>query len=223
MASSSHTGAGRSAASIALAIGAASGCSASNVSAVAQDAGLEDAGLADVGLADICAPYVSSADLAKPSVSFAQDVVPLLSYQCGLSPCHGHDNRIGSFPSNWGAPLVYLGCAGPECDNPAPGPDVYIALVGLSDAGPEAGPQPPVEIRSMPFVTPGSPAKSYLMHKLDGDLCTLQGCIPNNALVSGAEMGPPWCGGQEPYFAGPLDETSRDLVRRWIAQGARNN
>lgn len=80
----------------------------------------------------------------------------------------------------------------------------------------------------MPYVTRGDPSKSYLMHKLDGDLCVLKGCIPDNPLVLGTYAmfvsPPPWCGGLEPYQAGgPLDDTSRDLVRRWIAQGAKNN
>jgi hypothetical protein len=224
---------------ITLAALAIAGCSGGSIvtprsgDAAPDDAGADDAGAFDAAMADVCAAYASSADLSAPVVSFASDVLPLFSRSCGLSiQCHRSLDPQQS-TGEWGAPLVYLGCVDSPstvtfpCDDPNPGPDVYRALVGLRDGGLEAGPAVPVEIASMPFVTPGEPSKSYLMHKLDGDVCILQGCIPNNPLVLGTAgmvgVMSSWCGQQEPFLQGPLDEATRDLVRRWIAQGAKNN
>jgi len=75
----------------------------------------------------------------------------------------------------------------------------------------------------MPFVTPGDPTMSYLMHKMDDDLCVVTGCIPNNVAVSSAEMMAPWCGTFMPYQVMVLDTGTRDTIRRWIQQGAMNN
>ncbi len=75
----------------------------------------------------------------------------------------------------------------------------------------------------MPFVTPGDPAASYLVHKIDDNLCVVTGCIANNAAVGSAEMAPPWCGGLMPYQGLVLDSATRDTIRRWIQQGAMNN
>jgi hypothetical protein len=62
----------------------------------------------------------------------------------------------------------------------------------------------------MPYVTPGDPEQSFLMHKLDGDLCVLE-----ERCVDGS------CGKTMPSGNELLPEASRDAIRRWIAQGAR--
>ena len=68
---------------------------------------------------------------------------------------------------------------------------------------------------SMNFVTAGDPGQSFLMHKMDGDQCTL---IPE-CMVPGSYR--PNCGVFMPYQAPSiLDVAARDVVRRWIAQGA---
>jgi hypothetical protein len=72
------------------------------------------------------------------------------------------------------------------------------------------------------------------MHKLDNDLCSLQGCVTGSANVavgqardtpgSGGTNDPPnWCGVFMPYQMSVLDVCRRDTIRRWIAQGAPNN
>jgi hypothetical protein len=71
---------------------------------------------------------------------------------------------------------------------------------------------------SMNLVTAGDPAQSFLMHKMDGDQCTLVSqCMMGNSFR-------PNCGVFMPYQAPTLlDVPTRDTVRRWIAQGAKDN
>ena len=69
----------------------------------------------------------------------------------------------------------------------------------------------------MPVIAPGDPANSYLMHKIDGDQCTLAAdCASSTTQYTD-------CGQQMPYSSPPLDPATADLVRKWIAQGAKNN
>jgi hypothetical protein len=81
----------------------------------------------------------------------------------------------------------------------------------------------------MPFITPGDPSQSFLMHKMDGDLCTLTGCVADNAAVTqagdtpSAAGAPNWCGTQMPFNLALIDPAKRDTVRRWIKQGALDN
>jgi len=71
---------------------------------------------------------------------------------------------------------------------------------------------------SMNLVTAGDPSQSFLMHKIDDDQCTL---------ISECMTGPSFrsnCGVFMPYqYPDILDLATRDVIRRWIKQGARNN
>ena len=60
---------------------------------------------------------------------------------------------------------------------------VYSGLVG-KDAS------VPVEENCMPYVTAGDPTRSYLMHKLDGDMCVVDCCITNNTPRISARINP---------------------------------
>ncbi len=60
----------------------------------------------------------------------------------------------------------------------------------------------------MPIITPSDPSQSYLMHKIDGDACKL---------CSGA------CGKSMPNNSPVMSVDRRDVIRRWIAQGAKDN
>jgi hypothetical protein len=125
------------------------------------------------------------AALASPPTSFEADVAPTLGQSCAFSSCHG--SRLAA--ANHG---VYLGANA----DPA---SVKAALIGQSKALP-----------TMPYVTPGDPDKSFLLHKLDGDLCVLEeSCV-------GGE-----CGDQMPSGNAALPDEKRDAIRRWIAQGAK--
>jgi hypothetical protein len=198
-----------------------------------------------------CTAYVSDAGLTSPTVSFSKDIMPLFEHSCGLSSSCHYDPSIVSTLG------IYLGCditvdAGAGSVNSClvanPGPKVYVDLVGSPDGG-DAGPLTPLEITGMPYVTPGDPTKSFIMHKIDDDQCTLTGCVAMNMAV-GTQMDPPgsvdvfgntvsnWCGEPMPLNgdllpAGPAcgDSTdcapaaayTRDTIRAWIAQGALNN
>jgi hypothetical protein len=78
---------------------------------------------------------------------------------------------------------------------------VYQSLVG-----PMAG-----ELGSMPYITAGDPQHSFVMHKLDGDQCMFADTCANHT-----------CNDTMPRD-GQLPIETRDIVRRWIAQGAQNN
>jgi len=62
---------------------------------------------------------------------------------------------------------------------------------------------------TMPLVTPGDPAKSFLMHKLDGDQCLFDSACKDGD-----------CRSRMPLANPPLPGPVCDVVRRWIVQGA---
>lgn len=64
------------------------------------------------------------------------------------------------------------------------------------------------DVVSTPIVTPGDPTNSYILHKIDGDACKLCG---------GA------CGASMPSNSPLMTVARRDVIRRWIAQGAKDN
>ena len=139
-----------------------------------------------------------------PTVSFAQDVQPTFNMSCSLSTpgtCHALQPAGNSTP--W---LVYLGAATGTVDAGA----VLSGLVG----------KPAAEDPSMNLITAGDPENSYLMHKLDYDECQFAAECNKQQSVNPqfAE-----CGVGMPYQSGILDPDTRDNIRRWIAQGTKNN
>ena len=141
-----------------------------------------------------CVAYAApaSTDLTTPVMSFKENVMNILNAHCGSGMCHGStDNPTGG---------LFLGSSG---EGGADADAAYSAIVG----------RPSGELGSMSFVTPGDPARSYLMHKLDGDQCmfetqcTSPGC--QHSMPSDLEV--------------LLSVSERDIVRRWIAQGAQAN
>jgi len=94
-------------------------------------------------------------------------------------------------------------------------PDHVTRLLGMTDGVLRMSQTAP----TMALVDPGKPATSFLMRKMDGcftDLASGNQCIPIGD-------GPPPCGDEMPSGADVLDSTERDMVRRWIFQGAQNN
>jgi hypothetical protein len=88
---------------------------------------------------------------------------------------------------------------GAELKHGSDATQVYAGLVG----------KPSLQLKSMAFVTAGDPANSYLMHKLDGDQCMFE------TSCAGGD-----CQKTMPYDTGSLSVDDRDVIRRWIAQGA---
>ena len=70
---------------------------------------------------------------------------------------------------------------------------------------------PSSRLPRMPYVTPGDPENSFLMRTMDGDQCMF-----NDECRSG------FCGDRMPFGETQLISVQeRDIIRRWIAQGAK--
>ena len=149
-----------------------------------------------------CQPYVSGADVTTPVVSFSTDVAPILHRSCsvGGASCHGDPSSVAELRPFLGYPDLDAGTTSTA--------QVLAGIVGAKSR----------EDLAMNLVTAGDPAQSFLMHKLDDDQCTLI------AQCNAAGSLRPNCGVFMPYqFPDILDVATRDTVRRWIAQGARDN
>jgi hypothetical protein len=101
----------------------------------------------------------------------------------------------------------------------------YLVFLGSPDGGVDAAQvlsglvgQPAIEDPKMNLITAGDPEHSFLMHKLDYDECQFASDCnpPKNPLFLN-------CGAGMPYVSGVVDTDTRDNIRRWIAQGAKNN
>ncbi len=169
--------------SLALGIFAVAGCTGSSGGGDAGTDGSSDGG-ADVAPGCKTHEVPASTDLAKPSVAFRKDVLPVFEQSCAFSACHG--------ATTGKANGVFLGKGDPD--------RVHSAIVG----------RPSVTLPNMNFVTAGDAKKSFLMRKMDGDQCAL-------------DCGPPGCGSSMPRNEEPLPIEQRDVLRRWIAQGAKND
>ncbi len=146
------------------------------------------ASAADAG----CQAYVVPAgtDLAAPVVSLSTDIVlPIFSKTCAFSSCHGGTNN------NHG---IYL--AGDA-------PSIRKALVNVAATN----------APGLSLVVPGNPGASFLMHKIDGDQCTLL------AKCTGGDCGTSMPQASASLGAPLLEVGQRDTLRRWIAQGAPDN
>ncbi|HEY8040233.1 MAG TPA: hypothetical protein VIF15_10595, partial [Polyangiaceae bacterium] len=97
-------------------------------------------------------------------------------------------------------------------------------FLGFFDGGADAAQingdivgQPSTEDPNMNIVKAGDPSSSYMMHKLDWDECTLA-----TECAKGTSQYPD-CGQGMPFSSPQLDQATRDTIRRWIAQGAKND
>jgi hypothetical protein len=140
--------------------------------------------------------------LATPSVSFGGDVMPIFNTNCAIggARCHGDPAVVAS-----SRPFLGYFDGAPDAGAIA---SVRDGLIGVKSS----------EDPSMNLVTAGEPVQSFLMHKMDGDQCTLI----SDCMVPGSYR--PNCGVFMPYQAPSiLDVAKRDVVRRWIGQGAQSN
>ena len=127
--------------------------------------------------------------------------MPIFQSSCGLTEsCHGD-------PSVVSESRPFLGYSNPD------GGASFLQMVLAGIVGVKS-----TEDLSMNLITPGDPAQSFLMHKMDDDQCTLiTECMVGHSFR-------PNCGVFMPYqFPDVLDADARDTVRRWIKQGAQDN
>lgn len=108
--------------------------------------------------------------------------------------------------------LKSAACARTNCHGSNPN-DGFVVING--DANATYGQLvnvPSHKLPSMLDVKPGDPKNSFLMRKLDGDHCTLD-----------AQCEGKTCGDQMPNQEEQFSVEDRDKIRRWIAQGAKND
>jgi hypothetical protein len=110
------------------------------------------------------------------------------------------------------APIFRQACAPSVCHGGAMGNQgVYIGRDAPRFFASTVG----VKSRALPemaYVTPDDPKQSFLMRKIDADHCLFDARCKDGT-----------CGASMPKYGAPLDVAERDAIRRWIAQGARDN
>ena len=150
-------------------------------------------------------------DETAPEVSFKSDVFPLMRIACNGPTCHGAPlPGNGTFP---GAGL-YLG---PHADSPPPDAATVDGVLANLKAPSKTAPE-------MAIVAPGDEARSFLIAKIHG--CQNErglSCTQQSTSAVRCESNP--CGDIMPPVGEEVVITpeQRDLLRRWVAQGALDN
>jgi hypothetical protein len=111
-------------------------------------------------------------------------------------------------------PVFRQSCAFSTCHGAAAGTANGVFLGGQDPSRVHAA---IVDVRSsllprMSFVVPGAPRESFLLRKMDGSHCVLA-----------SECRDGDCGDSMPRGEALLPVETRDVIRRWIAQGAAND
>jgi hypothetical protein len=131
----------------------------------------------------------------SPATAFKADVLPLFRRSCGLSSsCHGSEQAPPGQPY-LGPPL--------SAGDPTPA-QIQAIRAAIIDVAAAKEPE-------MKIVAPGAPAESFLLYKLDGADCAKLACAASQS-----------CGLQMPSGSA-LPTSERDVVRRWVAQGAKDD
>jgi hypothetical protein len=170
-----------------------------------------------------CFDY-SSFNGMSPSASFSTDVLPILRQSCSLSSsCHGCD-QVNN----------------PGCTNPGIKPfmganmsagtlsSTQIAAIISALVGQPANLQASTDASKMvgnpdmSLVAASDPAHSFMMYKLDGNpmLANMNDQVTCATLTC---AGTHSCGAAMPSGGPPIAQAERDTIRRWIAQGAKND
>jgi hypothetical protein len=137
------------------------------------------------------------------------DVSPTCAAPASPPPASASARKV-SFAADV-MPVFVTSCAFGSCHGSAKGANNGIFLGAKSNANDAAAIRASLVNRpstqsSLPFVTPSDPSQSYLFRKLT-DFCGLP-CEGDR------------CGQRMPRGGDPLDATSLETVRAWIAQGA---
>jgi hypothetical protein len=149
-----------------------------------------------------------------PLPSWVPDAGPCVAYMSTAdltTPATSFTNDV--------MPVFGSNCASASCHGIAQEPQGGVFLGAMLADGSDAPTvyaqlvsTPSGELPTMPLVTPSDPTMSYLMHKLDGDQCLFQStCVGND------------CMQPMPFQTTTLPPDTRDIVRRWIAQGAQDD
>lgn len=151
-----------------------------------------------------CYDY-ESFDGKSTTVAFKADVLPILRRSCGLSSsCHSSE----SGPP--GQHFYGIATSAGEMT------DAQIKTIFDQSVGAAATAEPEMKV-----VAAGDPEHSFLMYKLDGDpmaaldaqlTCATLKCVADKSCLSSMPQGGP-----------QLPAEERDTIRRWIAQGAKND
>lgn len=155
-------------------------------------------------------------------------LLSMIAFAIPLGGCPGDDDVCTDYspPASFDAqnpkvtfakdvmPIFSQSCAFASCHGSASGSANGVFLGGTD---PIRVHQAIFDVRSsklptMPFVKAGDPRESFLMRKMDGSHCLLDAqCTDND------------CGQSMPKNDETLSVDARDVVRRWIAQGAKND
>lgn len=141
-------------------------------------------------------------DGTTPTVTFAADVLPIFQTSCGQSVCHGSQTE----------PLPAEHFYGPPVGTTAT--TAQIAAIFAGSVGQKSVDEPDMDV-----IDPGHPESSFMMYKIDADpmnpdgvTCSKLACVAAQTCVSGM-----------PLSGTQLPAATRDTIRRWIAQGAKND
>jgi hypothetical protein len=174
----------------------AAGCGSSSSSGSGSSSNNEGGSGGGSGGGDACFNYGDfKGDV--PVVSFSMEVLPIFRRSCGISTsCHGATTP----------PLPAQHYLGPSMSSPPPDAamiqKILDGIVGVASD----------KEQSMKVIEPGNASQSFLLYKLDGVTCERLTCLPDK------------CGVRMPQESKtPLPAAERDIIRRWIAQGAKNN
>ena len=137
---------------------------------------------------------------AGGTVSLQNDVMPILARACNLSTsCHkGLAGGRGSLSMGPNRSALAQGVSAPDLMT------IHGAILAASVTAP-----------SVARVAPGDPANSFLMMKMDGCQDQVAPCMVQTGAMSNGV-----CGDLMPQGSSLLDCDERDVIRRWIAQGA---
>ena len=178
-----------------------------------------------------CPPIDFSSYATGETISFRNDVLPMLGLSCVAADCHGAYETAPRAGLNLGNKCVYdmnakWKCTFPNAADPLdptkPAPDLPIANQIYASMMEPATTVVSPRVRR---IVPGDPANSYLMLTL-ADQQNTRGYTCENQDPS-HESNPPPCGvsmpqNQDLYCQGTY-RPRFDAIARWIAEGAPNN
>jgi hypothetical protein len=153
-------------------------------------------------------PIVSLKNDLLADISATKSAGGVFRRACSASSCHDESR-----------PIADLFIAPPGKD-PMTQMDIAISAAQIERFlnGPDGVLRMSVTAPTMPIVDPERPWNSFLMRKLDE-------CWTDIEAKCTAPVGdaPPPCGDSMPQGGELLKADERDLIRRWIFQGAKNN